>query len=784
MAWILPTLFPWTMSGFAVEEPWTNSLGMVFHNIEAGQFTFGRVSSATGSAPLGGPEFTPGGDPDETPARKVTVSGFLLSESEVTVDQYRKFRPGYPDAGRFSPSVSGVSWEDANEFCKWLSEKEGKTHRLPTEAEWEYACRASSQTPFSSGDLPPAHGEANPWGIRNMHTGVAEWCLDWYGPYPLKEQSDPVGPASGLARVVRGGALQDESAYSGVGGVEPYYRRSANRAGGPPGYRGQHTVGFRVVQAEYPTTAPEPVEVPPFQQGVKQTDVPVASGPDPKVPFFKVRKVLPTPPENVEEEEIAALGLPLGLLGHNHSPGLAACDNGDLLAGFFSSSRSHKAEYWPNVGLIATRLRFGAEEWDPPSPFFDIPDLNDQTVLFWNDSGKMWMFWGGIGLADVPFKWSFSLDSGASWEPMRLPLLQGPVGGYTPQPITSAFRDQQGAVYFGSDGLGAQSFLWKSTNEGTTWEDTGGRTGGRHTVFVPLSDGGILGMGGKSSNIEGYMPQSVSNDGGRSYQVSKSVFPALASNQRPSLIRLASGNLLFAGDFEDFNGNKPAEVKDSGSYVALSQNEGETWKFRKLEAALPHESKTLDLSQEWSSNKHSEATLGYSVACQGPNGMIHLLTTMNHPCLHFEFNEAWIQEATPSTPATSLETRQVEGKLVDPQGTLRLLWEGEIGADGRFRLEGVEKRFYEDGAPQYVATWEQGLKVGTETHWNADGMIDWTREYQPGRKAVWKQWWPNGQLRSQSHWVDGTCEGEAVLFDHHGAQEYRVTFRDGRIADD
>ncbi|MCB1934271.1 MAG: SUMF1/EgtB/PvdO family nonheme iron enzyme, partial [Candidatus Accumulibacter sp.] len=180
----------------------------------------------------------------------------------VTVGQYARFvqdtrhtgAGGYrylPAAGRFASStdadwsstgftqtashpVVNVSWEDANAFCRWLSSKENRTYRLPTEAEWEYACRAGTSTAYSFGDDPEALDEyawfadnsnetyhevaskkPNPWGLYDMHGSVAEWVLDQYVPAFYGQQpadvSNPLAiPVTLYPRVVRGGGWDDQ----------------------------------------------------------------------------------------------------------------------------------------------------------------------------------------------------------------------------------------------------------------------------------------------------------------------------------------------------------------------------------------------------------------------------------------------------------------------------------------------------------------------------------------------------------------------------------------------
>ena len=138
-------------------------------------------------------------------------------------------------------------------------------------------------------------------------------------------------------------------------------------------------------------------------------------------------------------------------------------------------------------------------------------------------------------------------------------------------------------TYISSDGAGGQSVLWVSDDDMKTWRDTGGRTHGRHTSFALLKDDKtILGMGGKNTHVNGFMPSSTSADGGKTWQKGVTPFCWQGNNQRPSLLRLQSGRLLFAGDFQCTKGNEPKSIRQRGSYVAVSDDEGGTWRIKKL----------------------------------------------------------------------------------------------------------------------------------------------------------------------------------------------------------
>jgi formylglycine-generating enzyme required for sulfatase activity len=335
-----------TMGTGAAELPtgkgYTNSFGMRFVRIEPGEFQMGQLKRLVpevlpvieGGDRGGRFDLLADGDYDEKPVHTVRISKpFYMGVLEITNKQYELFNPQHKSyRGKYELSTDDdeaviyVSWYDAQAFCQWLSDKEGLAYRLPTEAEWEYACRAGTSTNYSMGDILPKEYEnkpgnsclvktdipvgktpANPWGLYDMHGNVEEWCHDWYGPYQDKSQTDPVGYVDGDFRVSRGGSF----------GTFSYFLRSANRMATLPGER-QWAIGFRVVIGELPET--EPLPLPPkllHQKYVAQRSAEqVKEGPDPQKPYFKGPRMFVKIPRD---------GIGPLFAGHNHSPHIAAC---------------------------------------------------------------------------------------------------------------------------------------------------------------------------------------------------------------------------------------------------------------------------------------------------------------------------------------------------------------------------------------------------------------------------------------------------------------------------
>jgi formylglycine-generating enzyme required for sulfatase activity len=241
------------------------SIDMVY--IPAGNFRMGSPKNETGLWK------------EEVPAHRVELDGFWMSKFPVTQAQYHAIMESNPSNfqkkivlskgflgfGRdvkkeINPNhpVEKVSWNDAMEFCRKLSDRTGKSFTLPTEAQWEYACRAGTTTRYYFGDVASHLGEyawysensnrqthpvgqkkPNAWALYDMHGNVWEWCLDWYGSYKAATNRNPSGPGSGSYRVARGGG------WSGnAGGCQ-----STNRGRGAPSIT-YLFLGFRIVMLE------------------------------------------------------------------------------------------------------------------------------------------------------------------------------------------------------------------------------------------------------------------------------------------------------------------------------------------------------------------------------------------------------------------------------------------------------------------------------------------------------------------------------------------------------
>jgi hypothetical protein len=727
------------------------------------------IEIPAGSFPMG----STAGNWDELPVHQVTISRpFRISKREISRLQFLQFRPDHGSSQSMKSLC--VSWHDAVAFCEWLSRKEGRTYRLPTEAEWEHACR-----------LEGLEGVGK---LVGMVDHVAEWCLDWYGEYRPENQIDPVGPETGLARVLRGNK-QDVSNRT----IAPWsYGRPAYRAAMPPAYGLPYIksdVSFRVVEAPMPGTQPHPAELKLFALGVKQTTAgdAVAHPPTPGRPYFRKRYLVPSPPETAEgnnyerpgpQRMIEALALHPGFGGHQHNAALEVLPNGDVLFVAYTCW----TEYNPEVGLMAARLRLGADQWEMPSYAFDLVGVNDHGPLLWTDGERTHLFWGNPKLPSeaprTPFHWTTTSDSGATWSDITYPLFTTPIPRTNHTPISTAMRDRDGIVYVASDGDGAESILWTSHDNMKTWKDMLGRTNGSHSSFTLLGDQKtIYAINGRKTHIDHYMTSSTSRDGARSFVTGKTPFTWGGSNQRASVLRLGSGLLVAAGDYRHPTDPSPREYDGrNGCFIAYSRDEGASWKLKDLPGAQRHE--TRDFMD----------TVGYSVLRQGRDGMIHLVTTMNRPCLHFTFNEAWLlSDQTIDARDEALmpnSARSVTGVSAreekHPNGKLRVSWSAGVGDDGRYLLHGPERWFHPDGTLQYESTNHLGRKVGVEALYDFRGRKVWEWNHRADGVSEWTQYWPDGKRKARSTWRDFHADGVARRWDQDGKLVSEVTFQRGR----
>jgi formylglycine-generating enzyme required for sulfatase activity len=206
-----------------------------------------------GKTVMGSPQSERFRNEDEGPAHEVAITKpFYMSATHVTREQYQRIMGAGTIKEQGDLPQTNVSWLDADKFCQKLTQRSGRPVHLPTEAQWEYACRAGSQTAYCFGDDDTELGayaryqsvgvrtagrlRPNAFGLYDIHGNAWQWCEDWYGPYQAMPQGDPTGPAAGTAKVIRGGSFRD-SAQS---------LRSAKRAIETPDTE-RCDLGFRVI---------------------------------------------------------------------------------------------------------------------------------------------------------------------------------------------------------------------------------------------------------------------------------------------------------------------------------------------------------------------------------------------------------------------------------------------------------------------------------------------------------------------------------------------------------
>jgi formylglycine-generating enzyme required for sulfatase activity len=688
-----------------------NSVGMTMVSIPAGSFKMGQDKRNTDYRWHCSLEIDQGADWDELPTRQVEITKpFAISAAEVSNAQYEMFEPNHRAARRMSKKISkeddaavvNVSWEDAARYCQWLSRKEKKHYRLPTEAEWEYACRAGTTTCYHYGDVlpdkyqpmnadflvqmdlyiperkkaPPYYAfldkisllrmqhPPNAWGLYDMHGNAQEWCLDWYAPYNADDTKDPLGKA-GNSRVIRGGA------FSCWGRL----LRSANRSSMLPGMRTVQT-GFRVVAGADLGQIEKIVPVPEFA-AAKAVKPYIDPSYDPKRPLFEG----PTQYVKIPPNSLGPL-----YSAHNHDSGVACMPNGDVLAVFYSTVLEGGCE----LAVASSRLKAGSKEWMPAEPFFDTADMNDHAPAIFVDGNTVYHF----NLSGT-WKGSFvrtSTDNGYTWTQFRPYCQEDPAG----QPNESTIKTHDGRLLGTLDGPNETSEVVESSDHGNTWKmltrlddgehETPGRTGkaiaGIHTAMVELCNGDLLAFGrvDKTRRLVAYrykLPQSLSKDGGKTWTYSVSEFPAVTSGQRMTMKRLKEGPILLSSFSDRLLREKAEEIgkvglntvanlksavrreserdgivvcdgkggesKGFGLFAALSWDDGKTWPVKRLivPKKLPARIEGTDGGLQRIDAAHAEPN-GYLAMAQGADGRIHLHSSRND----YLFNLAWLTAGT------------------------------------------------------------------------------------------------------------------------------------------
>ena len=413
---------------------------------------------------------------------------------------------------------------------------------------------------------------------------------------------------------------------------------------------------------------------------VNWTDVePVPSGvsavPRPDSTVVKARMVWHNSAEPFFAEPIPFVRQPekgscTPFYGHNHQPAVTWCENGDLLAIWFTA----EAENGREMAVLQSRLHPGASEWTPARLFFKVPGRNmTGSSLLTDRAGNLWHFNGVEAAGDwqnLALALRVSPDNGATWSAPRLieprhtrrhQAIAGPIvlrDGTMVQLCDAGPGSHDGtSIHLSADGGQTWNDPWDGAPLPRFGRDTTGTTiAGIHAGIVELADGTLMAMGRGNSikNADGRrrMPMSTSSDRGKTWHYAASEFPPIDGGQRLVLMRLREGPILLVA-FTDHPDRTPevergmtftradgSTFTGRGMYAALSYDDGRTWPVRKLLT----DGRTRRLSGgawtgEFTMDETHAEPLGYLAATQTPDGTIHLLSSG----LHYRFNLPWLE---------------------------------------------------------------------------------------------------------------------------------------------
>ncbi len=436
---------------------------------------------------------------------------------------------------------------------------------------------------------------------------------------------------------------------------------------------------FEVVEENGQVTSTEPIrpeKTPAWARNVSQDKHDWSKGPDMTKPYFKTPIPFVLPPADKGEP----------FYPHNHQPSIVWCPNGDLLAIWYSTGKEQTAE----LTVLASRLRPGADAWEPSSEFFKAPNRNMHgSSIFHDGKGTIYHFNGmapdgGKGWTKLAMLMRTSRDNGVTW---TAPRAIGPRQAGRHQVISGTLMTRDGVLIQNCDAVPGGSggtALHISHDGGKSWHDPGegkpkpkfteggkgeGTIAGIHAKVVELSDGRLLAFG-RGDTIEGRMPMSVSSDLGKTWSYHSSPFPPIGGGQRLVLKRLREGALLFVS-FTSGNRNRPEangmtftdpngrEFSGHGMFAAVSFDDGETWPVRKLltpgEGTFNGGAWTGDFTATPTRAEHA----GYLAATQTPDGIIHLISSR----LHYRFNLAWLKGGVNDMIAKTLIVSEAEGGI-------------------------------------------------------------------------------------------------------------------------